>query len=103
MISCFMTGVQIQLEDAYVLNRREARDLLDAMKDRVEVWPVMGEKNAEHSPAVLKLGWSNLNLQTGWRIFGMLQSSGGLGYLFTPFLPVALALLAQTATNSIAT
>lgn len=35
MISCFMTGVQIQLEDAYVLNRREARDLLDAMKDRV--------------------------------------------------------------------
>lgn len=35
MIRCFLTGVQFPLEDAFVLNRREARDLLDTLKDRV--------------------------------------------------------------------
>lgn len=35
MIHCFLTGVQFRLEEAFVLNRREAHDLLDALKDRV--------------------------------------------------------------------
>lgn len=35
MVRCFLTGVQFCLEEAFVLNRREARDLLDALKDRV--------------------------------------------------------------------
>lgn len=35
MICCFLTGVQVSLEQAYVLNRREARDLLDVLKYRV--------------------------------------------------------------------
>lgn len=33
-IRCFMTGVQCRLDDSYVLNRRQARDLLDLLKDR---------------------------------------------------------------------
>lgn len=33
--SCFLTGVQFHLDQAFVLNRREARDLLDALKKRV--------------------------------------------------------------------
>lgn len=35
MITCFVTGVRCEINDAYVLNRREARDLLDRLKDRV--------------------------------------------------------------------
>jgi hypothetical protein len=35
MANCYMTGVQFPLEKAFVLNRREARDLLDTLKDRV--------------------------------------------------------------------
>ncbi len=35
MVRCFMTGVQVNLEQAYVLNRREAGELLDALKYRV--------------------------------------------------------------------
>lgn len=35
MARCFLTGVQFQLEDAFVLNRRDSRDLLDALKERV--------------------------------------------------------------------
>lgn len=35
MVCCFMTGVQVSLEQAYVLNRREARDLLVVLKDRL--------------------------------------------------------------------
>lgn len=35
MIHCFLTGVQFPLEDAFVLNRRDAHDLLDALKERV--------------------------------------------------------------------
>lgn len=34
MVCCFMTGVQCQIEDAFVLNRREAHDLLELLKDR---------------------------------------------------------------------
>lgn len=32
---CFLTGVQFPMEDAFVLNRREARLLLSALSDRV--------------------------------------------------------------------
>jgi hypothetical protein len=35
MIQCFFTGVQCEMSDTFVLNRREARDLLDRLKDRV--------------------------------------------------------------------
>jgi len=35
MINCFVTGVRCEMNEAYVLNRREARDLLDRLKDRV--------------------------------------------------------------------
>ncbi len=35
MACCFLTGVQVSLEQAYVLNRREARELLDVLKYRV--------------------------------------------------------------------
>lgn len=35
MIHCFLTGVEFGLEDAFVLNRRQAHDLLDTLKDRV--------------------------------------------------------------------
>lgn len=35
MITCFVTGVRCEINDAYVLNRREARDLLERLKDRV--------------------------------------------------------------------
>ena len=35
MVRCFLTGVQFRLEDAFVLNRRESRDLLDALKERM--------------------------------------------------------------------
>ena len=35
MARCFLTGVQFRLEDAFVLNRRDSRDLLDALKERV--------------------------------------------------------------------
>lgn len=35
MIHCFLTGVQCRLEEGFVLNRRQAHDLLDALKDRV--------------------------------------------------------------------
>lgn len=35
MVRCFLTGVQFPIEEAFVLNRREAHALLDALKDRV--------------------------------------------------------------------
>jgi len=35
MVHCFLTGVQFRLEDAFVLNRRDAHDLLYAFQDRV--------------------------------------------------------------------
>ena len=35
MVRCFLTGVQFPIEEAFVLNRREAHDLLDRLKDRV--------------------------------------------------------------------
>ncbi len=35
MIHCYVTGVQCEINDAYVLNRREARNLLDRLKARV--------------------------------------------------------------------
>jgi hypothetical protein len=35
MTQCFLSGVQCEISDAFVLNRREARDLLDRLKDRV--------------------------------------------------------------------
>lgn len=35
MVRCFLTGVQFPIEEAFVLNRREAHDLLDVLKDRV--------------------------------------------------------------------
>lgn len=35
MARCFLTGVQFPLEDAFVLNRREARFLLAALHDRI--------------------------------------------------------------------
>lgn len=34
MVHCFMTGVECRFEDAFVLNRRQARELLDTLKDR---------------------------------------------------------------------
>ncbi|MGB4115324.1 MAG: hypothetical protein WBK51_02120 [Polaromonas sp.] len=34
MVHCFITGVQFELDEGFVLNRREARDLLDALKGR---------------------------------------------------------------------
>lgn len=34
MIRCYLTGVECPQEDALVLNRREARALLDLLKDR---------------------------------------------------------------------
>ena len=33
--SCFLTGVQFHIDKGFVLNRREARDMLDALKQRV--------------------------------------------------------------------
>lgn len=35
VVRCFLTGVQVPLESAFVLNRREARALLAALSDRV--------------------------------------------------------------------
>ncbi|MDP2819177.1 MAG: hypothetical protein Q8O29_13095 [Polaromonas sp.] len=35
MAHCFMTGVQFQLEEGFVLNRRAAHDLLNTLKNRV--------------------------------------------------------------------
>ena len=35
MVHCFLTGVQVGLEDSFVLNRRQAHDLLNVLKDRV--------------------------------------------------------------------
>lgn len=35
MVHCFLTGVEVPLQKAFVLNRRDARDLLDALKDRL--------------------------------------------------------------------
>jgi len=35
MARCFLTGVEFPLQKAFVLNRRGARDLLNALKDRV--------------------------------------------------------------------
>lgn len=35
MAHCFMTGVQFELEEGFVLNRREAHDWLNALKNRV--------------------------------------------------------------------
>lgn len=35
MVRCFLTGAQFPIEEAFVLNRREAHALLDALKDRV--------------------------------------------------------------------
>lgn len=35
MVRCYLTGVQFPIEEAFVLNRREAHDLLDRLKDRV--------------------------------------------------------------------
>lgn len=35
MINCYVTGVRCEINDAYVLNRREAHDLLDRLKGRV--------------------------------------------------------------------
>lgn len=35
MVHCFLTGVQLDIDKAYVLNRREARDLLAALNDRL--------------------------------------------------------------------
>ena len=37
MVRCFMTGVEFPLEKGFVLNRREAYDLLNALKDRIGV------------------------------------------------------------------
>ncbi len=35
MVRCFLTGVEFPIQQAFVLNRRDARDLLDGLKDRV--------------------------------------------------------------------
>jgi hypothetical protein len=35
MVRCFLTGVEFPLQQAFVLNRRSARDLRDSLKDRV--------------------------------------------------------------------
>ena len=35
MVRCFLTGVEFPLQKAFVLNRRDARDLLGALKDRI--------------------------------------------------------------------
>lgn len=35
MVHCFLTGVQLDMDKAFVLNRREARDLLAALSDRL--------------------------------------------------------------------
>lgn len=35
MVHCFLTGVQFDMDKAYVLNRRDARDLLAALSDRL--------------------------------------------------------------------
>lgn len=35
MARCFLTGVEFPLQKAFVLNRRDARDLLSVLKDRV--------------------------------------------------------------------
>ena len=44
MANCYMTGVQFPLETAFVLNRREARDPPDTLKDRVaSLQRVMGQ------------------------------------------------------------
>lgn len=36
MARCFMTGIQCEIDDAFVLNRRAARQFLDVLKDRVK-------------------------------------------------------------------
>lgn len=35
MARCFLTGVEFPLQQAFVLNRREARDLLHELRDRI--------------------------------------------------------------------
>lgn len=35
MACCFLTGVQVGLEDSFVLNCRQAHDLLNVLKDRL--------------------------------------------------------------------
>ena len=35
MVRCFLTGVEFPLQKAFVLNRRDARHLLGALKDRM--------------------------------------------------------------------
>ncbi len=35
MARCFLTGVEFRLEQAFVLNRRDAHSLLHMLKDRV--------------------------------------------------------------------
>ncbi len=35
MVRCFLSGVEFELKNGRVLNRRAARDLLDALRDRV--------------------------------------------------------------------
>lgn len=34
MVHCFITGIQFQLEEGFVLNRRDAHNLLNDLKDR---------------------------------------------------------------------
>lgn len=36
MVRCFMTGIQCEIDDAFVLNRRAARQFLDVLKDRAK-------------------------------------------------------------------
>ena len=35
MVNCFLTGVQMHFDDAFVLNRRDVRNLHDALKERL--------------------------------------------------------------------
>lgn len=57
MVNCFLTGVQIHFNEAFVLNRREVRELHDILKERVaslrrliEQFAPLDEKDKELFP-----------------------------------------------------
>ncbi|MDO9400078.1 MAG: hypothetical protein Q7T46_01210 [Polaromonas sp.] len=58
MVHCFLTGVQFDLEQGFVLNRREAHDLLAELNDRaaslqrvINQFSPLDDKDGSASPA----------------------------------------------------
>lgn len=65
MAHCFMTGVQCQIEDAFVLNRREAHNLHQVLKDRIaslrrvldQLAPLDDDEHGMGGPAFARKGF----------------------------------------------